>query len=253
VIPAPAPIDLLPCPSCGAGMSRLPLDGHYGAAIDLDLCEHCHGIWFDRRESLRLTPGATVRLFEIIHDAPPAPATPSAPKRSCPRCQDPLVETSDRQRNTPFRYWRCGRGHGRYITFFDFLREKEFIRPLDAAQLEALRQHARSVNCSNCGAPIDLRTASRCTYCRTPLSMLDFAQVERTLERLRKSEEERVEKAAAASAHPALALSLLRERRQVERFFDEAEQRTDWSAFSASGGLVEAGLRAVVGMLRRLH
>ncbi len=56
---------------------------------------------------------------------------------------------------------RCPGRHGRLITFFNFLREKNFIRPLSAAQIEELRQNVRTVNCSNCGAPIDLAKGRR--------------------------------------------------------------------------------------------
>lgn len=142
-----------------------------------------------------------------------------------------MIDTQDRQRDTPFRYWRCGRRHGRFITFFDFLREKDFVRPLSPAQVAELRAQVRSVNCSNCGAPIDLQTSSACAYCRTALSMLDFTQVERMLTAL-------------------LPLALARERRHVEAFFSQIEQKPDWGSWSDSSGLVEAGVSAVVGLLR---
>ena len=60
------------------------------------------------------------------------------------------------QRATRFSYLHCPNDHGRLTTFFDFLREKDFIRPLTAEQLQELRQNVQTVNCSNCGAPIDV-------------------------------------------------------------------------------------------------
>ena len=54
---------------------------------------------------------------------------------------------------------------------FDFLREKNFVRPLSADQLTALRQNVQSVNCSNCGAPIDLAKTSACGHCGSPLEV----------------------------------------------------------------------------------
>ena len=86
---------------------------------------------------------------------------PLATRLQCARCDLRLIDTHDRQRDTPFRYWRCGRRHGRFITFFDFLREKDFVRPLTPAQVAELRAQVRSVNCSNCGAPIDLQHVQR--------------------------------------------------------------------------------------------
>lgn len=164
-----------------------------------------------------------------------------------------LHDTHDRQRGAPFRYWRCGRGHGRFITFFEFLREKAFIRPLTPAQLAELKAQVRSVNCSNCGAPVDLAAATTCGYCRTPLSMLDFGQVERMLTTLRDAEQQRVDKEAQRAVLEAtLPLALARERRQVEQFFARVEQKPEWT-WSASSDLVEAGISAVVGLLRGLR
>ena len=60
--------DALKCPSCRADMAAVPLDAHYGATMQLDACHTCHGLWVDDRETLRLTPGSTLRLFELIHD-----------------------------------------------------------------------------------------------------------------------------------------------------------------------------------------
>jgi hypothetical protein len=109
------------------------------------------------------------------------------------------------------------------------------------------------VNCSNCGAPVDLAAATACGYCRTPLSMLDFGQVERMLTTLRDAERRHVEKdAQRAVLEATLPLALARERRQVEQFFARIEQKPEW-AWSSSGDLVEAGISAVVAVLRGLR
>ena len=235
-------------------MAPVRLDGHYGATVQLDACHACHGLWVDDRESLRLTPAATLQLFELIHDRRTAGRRPLAARLQCARCDLRLIDTHDRQRDTPFRYWRCGRRHGRFITFFDFLREKDFVRPLTPAQVAELRAQVRSVNCSNCGAPVDLQTSSACAYCRTALSMLDFTQVERMLTTLRDAEHKRAEKVQQASIAAALLpLALARERRQVEAFFNQIEQKPDWGAWTASSGLVEAGVSSIVGLLRGLR
>ncbi len=135
--PAAAP---LKCPSCRADMAAVLLDAHYGATVQLDACHACHGLWADDRETLRLTPGATLQLFELIHDRRADARHPLATRLQCARCDLRLMDTHDRQRDTPFRYWRCGRRHGRFITFFDFLREKDFVRPLSPAQVAELRR-----------------------------------------------------------------------------------------------------------------
>lgn len=251
--PPPGPTQALSCPSCRMPMTASRFDAHYGGSVELDACHHCHALWIDDRESLRLTPGATLQLFELIHDRRHQARRPLAGRLQCPRCELRLLDTHDRQRDTAFRYWRCGRRHGRFITFFDFLREKDFIRPLTPGQIAELRAQVRSVNCSNCGAPVDLRTASACGYCRTALSMLDFAQVERMLASLRDAEQRRVERPSQAVTEATLPLALARERRHVEAFFSRVEQKPDWSVWSGAPGLVEAGVSAVIGLLRTLR
>jgi hypothetical protein len=249
-----SPVVTVACPSCRSEMAPVLLDAHYGATVQLDACHPCHGLWVDDRESLRLTPGSTLQLFELIHDRRADARRPLATRLQCARCELRLIDTHDRQRDTPFRYWRCGRRHGRFITFFDFLREKDFVRPLSPAQVAELRAQVRSVNCSNCGAPIDLRTSSACAYCRTALSMLDFTQVQRMLTTLRDAEEQRAEKAQKSTIGAALLpLALERERRHVEAFFSQIEQRPDWGSWSVSSGLVEAGVSAIVGLLRGIR
>ena len=168
-------------------------------------------------EDLRLAPGAILSLFRLIGEAPPR-QTHLTDNLHCPRCQSRLCDTHDIQRNTRFRYWRCERGHGRFITFFDFLREKDFVRPLTTQQIEELRQQVQSVNCSNCGAPVDLARGSTCTHCGSPLSMLDMHQASRAIETLQKA-------AAPKPIDPALPLELLRQR-----------------GASSSGDLVEVAL-----------
>jgi Zn-finger nucleic acid-binding protein len=232
-------------------MRQLQLDGHYGVRIELDVCRSCHGLWFDERESLRLTPGATLQLFETIHECPDDGRQPIGDRLQCPRCNVRLLATHDRQRDTPFRYWRCPRRHGRFITFFDFLREKEFIRPLSPAQVAELRSQIRSVQCSNCGAPIDLQTASACGYCRAPLSMLDVAQVERMLHQLSDAEHRRVAAEQLAGLDPLLPLALLRERQHVASLFGTREGQPSLEIWPRHGGIVEAGISAVLSALRK--
>ena len=228
------------CPGCAAAMTALTLDGHLGTKVDLDLCPLCQVIWFDHYESLRLAPGSVLRLFQVIAGTPRSPA-PLAQLLKCPRCDLRLLLTHDRQRNTPFRYWRCAREHGRLTTFFDFLREKDFVRPLSPQQLAELRANVQMVNCSNCGAPIDLAGAPACTHCGTPISMIDLKQIEGMAEHLRRATE------ASRTVDPMLPERLAREKSEVEALFaslraDSARER------GASFDLVELGLRVIASL-----
>jgi hypothetical protein len=222
------------CPSCAAAMIELTLDGHLGTTVTIDLCAPCQVIWFDQRESLRLSPGATLRVFRTVGEGKQTSPPPLAPRLECPRCALRLLVTHDRQRNTPFRYWRCGKEHGRLITFFDFLREKNFVRPLSPAQLAELRDAVQMINCSNCGASIDLVHTSACAHCGTPISMLDLKQIDRTVAELQQQDE-----AASRTIDPMLTERLAREKREVERLFAALRDEGGGSSF----GLVEVGLR----------
>ena len=118
-------------------MSAETLSGHLGTRITIDLCLSCQAFWFDARESLHLAPRSTLALFrrigEHVDRRPPA-AGPNPAAAVCPHCGLRLRPTQDRQRNTTFRYQKCPSDHGRFTTFYDFLREKDFIRPLSADQ-----------------------------------------------------------------------------------------------------------------------
>jgi hypothetical protein len=222
------------CPGCAGSMTALTLDGHLGTRIELELCAACQVIWFDQRESLRLSPGATLALFRTIGESKQTSPPPLADPVTCPRCGLRLLLTNDRQRNTPFRYRRCGREHGRLITFFDFLREKDFVRPLSPQQLAELRASVKMVNCSNCGAPIDLVNASACAHCSTPVSMLDVKQIERTVASLRQADE------AARTIDPSWPARMEHEKHQVDALFQALRAE---GGDRSSSGVVEMGLR----------
>ena len=224
------------CPGCDAPMTTLTLDGHLGTKVELDLCPACQVIWFDHLESLRLSPGATLSLFRTIGERKQTSPPPLGDPLKCPRCDLRLLLTNDRQRNTPFRYRRCAREHGRLITFFDFLREKDFVRPLSARQIAELRASVQTVNCSNCGAPIDLAQASACAHCSTPLSMLDLNQIEVMAAHLRRADE------ASRTIDPMLPERMKREKEAVDSLF-AALRADEGGARPGSTGLVEMGLR----------
>src|SRR5690606_23638133 len=123
------------CPRCGSSMQEHSLGGHLGRTVVVDVCEPCQSIWFDGRESLQLTPGATLALFRLIGEHASRPQLRDGDAARCPRCGGRLRRTKDMQRTTRFEYFRCPNGHGRLISFLEFLKEKDFIRPLTPHQL----------------------------------------------------------------------------------------------------------------------
>jgi DNA-directed RNA polymerase subunit RPC12/RpoP len=153
-------------------------------SIALDFCFPCQVIWLDTLESQQLTPGAILDIFKTLH-------TERAPTRNtlpallaCPRCSTRLALTHDLQHTTHFSYFRCEFGHGRLTPFFQFLLEKNFVRPVTGAELAALRAKVRNVQCSNCGAPLDLEHDLACRYCGSPISILDPDAVAKTVREL---------------------------------------------------------------------
>lgn len=145
-------------------VARTPL----GTSV-IDICDSCDALWFDAFESVRLTRAATIALFREVNTAP-SPRRHAMPGRMpCPRCSLALVETHDLQHATRFSYWRCPRGHGRLTPFVQFLREKDYIRPLSRVEIEELKVYLRAVRCSGCGASIELAKDMVCPYCRTAI------------------------------------------------------------------------------------
>ena len=239
-------------------MHALSLDDHLARATVVDVCHACQAIWFDTHESPRLTPGSTLTLFRIIGEHVAPVRHGDRDEAVCPRCRARLRRTHDRQRATRFEYLRCPDGHGRLTSFFDFLREKNFIAPLSPQQVEELRRHVQSVNCSNCGAAVSVAVDAACEHCGSPLSMLDLDQAAALVAQLRRAADPGARSADAAqpargtrSVDPALPLELARARREVERAFEGiAEDERYFQDVSASG-LVGAGLGALARWLSR--
>jgi hypothetical protein len=158
-------------------MEPMTLDGRLGTSVSVDICRSCEAFWFDAYESVRLAPAATLALVQSISSTSGGSGGPlSTSDLRCPRCGTPLTHTHDLQGTTPFQYWRCDKGHGRFTTFVDFLREKSFLRPLTAEERAEVRQAVGTINCTNCGAPIDIARSSTCSHCGTALSMADVAR-----------------------------------------------------------------------------
>jgi hypothetical protein len=129
-----------PCPSCGLAMATMRLERRPHGEASIDACAACRALWFDGFESVQLTPGATLALLKAIHDAEREPVRALRETLACPRCSGRLAITRDLARTTRFTYYRCGRGHGRFTPFVQFLLEKSFVRPLPKARARAAAQ-----------------------------------------------------------------------------------------------------------------
>jgi DNA-directed RNA polymerase subunit RPC12/RpoP len=176
------------------------LGAQLGATVDIDLCHACRAIWFDRYEDLQMAPAATLKVFSLISQPQSGGARPLSGQLRCPRCQTRLLLTHDLQRTTAFQYWGCDMGHGRLMAYIDFLREKDFVRPLTPPQLAELRRNVQMINCSNCGASIDVTKDSTCSHCGSAISMLDLGHMAQVISRLQNAASDQAAAGAPAAS-----------------------------------------------------
>lgn len=210
--------------------------------VSLDFCFSCQLIWFDEHESTQLAPGGVIEVFKAFDEHRAPTRNPLPELLDCPRCNSRLTLTHDLQRTTHFSYYRCEWGHGHLTPFVQFLLEKNFVRPLSGSELAALKARVRSVQCSNCGAPIDLQQNAVCPYCRSPLAILDPDAVSKALRELNTAE---VERKTIDVDRLAEALTM--------RPPDAGRLRVDLAGGAGSeltGDLVAAGIAIVAALLR---
>jgi hypothetical protein len=214
----------------------MSLEGHQGKPVNIDLCMSCQAFWFDKYENLQIAPAGVLRLMKLIGERETPATKVFSTSMQCPRCADPLSPTRDMVREIYFNYWRCRNRHGHFIRFFEFLREKNFIRPLSPQQIEDLRHRVQTLNCSNCGAPIDLSKSSACGHCGSAISIVDMQQSQKLLEQLRKAAEPK-------PVDPTLALDLAKVKVEMDLLCGREPQRTLLQ--EVSGDLVQLCLTRV--------
>ena len=107
---------ILICPKCGGAMEKVTF-----GSTEVDRCEGCGGLWFDRGEKERLagmTGTEAVDAKAVVGDHTPGDVR----KMQCPRCQGPMVTTEDPEK-PGIEFEICQDGHG---TFFDAGEFKEY-------------------------------------------------------------------------------------------------------------------------------
>jgi hypothetical protein len=221
------------CPSCAQPMAKRALPNHDGGPVCLDLCYPCHAIWFDRNESVQLAPRAVIELFRDVHARQGEPRRALPERFGCPRCRKPLALAHDLAKAGRFSYWRCPEEHGRLTPFFQFLREKQFVRALTPAELGRVRAELKVVRCSSCGAPIDLQRDTACGFCKAPLAILDADAVAKALREWSQAEQRRPVPTRASVAQAVFDM------RAAETRADREAQR-----WSRSGTVLDSGLAA---------
>ena len=83
-----------------------------------------------------------------------------------------------------FSYYKCPGGDGRLTPFSEFLKEKQFVRALNPAEKNRLRAEIKQVQCSSCGAPVDVERGFECGHCGSAITVLDADAVAKTLHEL---------------------------------------------------------------------
>lgn len=230
------------CPGCGtAEMAAERYDGNYGTAVHIDVCHACNGIWFDGRESMSLAPGSTLKLFKSMHDRQAHARAALEDQKACPRCQGALQESQDLVRSTRFTYFRC-ESHGRFITLFQWMREKSLVRAPTAKELAELRAQVKVVNCSNCGAPVTLEQTVTCGHCQAPISILATDTIEATLRSLHKKELDRNTFKPEKLAEAMMVKHQVEAQYRKEAIADSLRYGRRRSGFGFSADLVGVGL-----------
>lgn len=176
-VPAPK---TLACGNCSQPMQVLALQGHYGRAVEIDLCAPCHLVWFDPVESARLAGPGLLALIGTMAEAHTLAHNAARPGLHCPHCRGGLKTVHNRTRWGQSLQLECSQGHGSWQTFAQFLTEKGLLRPLSSA--DRARAHAAgAVHCINCGGALG-PADERCSWCTSVPALVDVARLARALD-----------------------------------------------------------------------
>jgi hypothetical protein len=180
-------------------MDGLAMAGVYGD-IELDICFACHVMWFDRRESIQLSPRGTLELFRVLQEHRDDARHSLRNRLVCPRCRRRLALQRDIGKGGRFAYYACPARHGRLTPSSEFLKEKQFVRALSPAEEQRVRAEVKNVQCSSCGAPVDVGKGFQCGHCGSPITVLDADAVTKALEQLEAADARRAVDPVAAKA-----------------------------------------------------
>jgi DNA-directed RNA polymerase subunit M/transcription elongation factor TFIIS/Zn-finger nucleic acid-binding protein len=236
----PAREEGLNCPNCGTEMERQALEGKLGVEIEVDICYGCHVLWLDKRESLHLSAGGTLDLFKALNEHRDDARQALRATNQCPRCGGRLKLQNDIGKGGRFSYYRCAQ-HGRLEPFSEFLKEKEFVRTLNPLEKQRLSAEVKQVQCSSCGAPVQLSEGFACGHCGSPLTVLDPEAVTKTLQELNDAD------AAQKAVAPEVAEARARALAAMENVRRERPDPYDRSSGSFNISITRGGHRGSAG------
>src|SRR6185369_11478390 len=111
--------------------------------------------------------------------------------------------------------------------------------------IDELRKNVKMINCSNCGAPIDLAKTTTCAHCGSPLSMLDVNRAGALITELQAADQ------ASRTIDPAFPIRLALARAQAETACAGFDTHPRWFHDVSENGLVAAGLQSMVRWLNQ--
>ena len=173
----------LVCGNCRQPMQRIALAGHYGLAVELDLCRHCDLVWFDGTETAQLSGPALLELISAMAASQTLPHELLRDGARCPRCDGALQLVHNQSRWGRSSQLQCRRRHGAYQSFAQFLQEKGLLRPMSTIDRARLLRDRGAIECVNCGGAIG-KGDELCPWCKSIPSLLDVARLAHALDPL---------------------------------------------------------------------
>lgn len=149
--PARSENTALSCPNDGTGLVPVQARSPQGAAIILDQCGCCGGIWFDKWELFRVDAGRVKELAAVDVDSLRCPVGKPVAEPVCPRCGEALRRFSDPHIPANIQMLICEGcegfwlNHGEAAGYADFRRERRQQRGERLAKdyEKMLKSHSR--------------------------------------------------------------------------------------------------------------
>ena len=154
----------------------MTLHGHYGRALEIDLCAPCHLVWFDTIEGAHLAGTSLLALVGEMAAAQTLAHTPLRPQMGCLRCRGPLHTVHNPSRFGASLQLECAQRHGAWQSFAQFLQQKGLLRPMSSADRHRALQRDGALHCVNCGGGM-AQTDAQCPWCQSVPAVVDVARL----------------------------------------------------------------------------
>ena len=180
-LPAATPPTALACSNCAEPMQALPLAGHYGQQVEIDVCGPCHLVWFDPIESARLSGPGLLELIGVMAQAQSLAHRSLRQDVGCARCSQPARAVHNRTRWGRSLQLECPQHHGAWQTFGQFLGERGLLRPMSSADRARALARDGGLHCVSCGGALG-QTDAQCPWCDAAPALVDVARLARALD-----------------------------------------------------------------------